>query len=153
MKMYCCGLVYSTNDPQTYWCIQKYVVTKLIKKIVNGVSVAKEVIYVLICKKNGCTKLELHRYASDEKKGLLEKEVYSGQKAIKFLNKTSDIRKAVPQSCPLKIIPHARRIPFVYGKAIDSYNQRGRYMSEDGWDSRGTFYSPVRSYFIEDFNF
>ena len=148
--MSCCGVVYSTSDPQTYWCIQKYVITDLMKKFVNGIKVAKEVIYVLICKKNGCTKLELHRYSSSEEKGLLEKEFYSGRKAIKFLSQTSNIRKLIPQSCPLKLVPKARRIPFVYGKAIDAYTQRGRYMTEDGWDTREAIYSPVTVYRIED---
>lgn len=152
MKMICCGVVYDTDDPQTYWCIQKYIFTRLSKKSVNGLRVAKEIVYVLVCSKNGCTKLELHRYGSSDESRLLEKECYSGRKAIRFLKDTSDTRKAVPQICPIKVVSHSKRIPFVYGKAIDAYTQRGRYMSEDGWDAREAFYSPVKIFKLENTN-
>ena len=69
MKFCCCGLVYSTNDPETYWCIEKYKMrTPSIEKV-GGFKVEKELVYALFCKKNGCLKLEIHRYSKENNKG------------------------------------------------------------------------------------
>ena len=42
MKMVCCGVVYSTNDPETFWCIEIYGVNPVSKEIAYGKRVEKE---------------------------------------------------------------------------------------------------------------
>ena len=65
MKIYCCGLVYSTQDPETYWCIETYHLKKPVDNIIGGKRVFKQIIYALCCKKNGCCKIEIHSYTKE----------------------------------------------------------------------------------------
>lgn len=147
MKILCCGVLYSTDDPETYWCIQKYILKEPTAKYVFESRVAREVVFVLVCKKNGCTKVELHRYATSEETNLLERECYSGKKALYFLEKTSNLRVAVPQKCPIKVVPISKKVPYIYGKAISGEKQRARYLNEEGWAPREVIFSPVKTYF------
>ncbi len=144
MKMYCCGVIYSTQDPETYWCVRKDIMKQSSKTEINGIDVAREVIYTLICKKNGCTRVEIHRYATSEENHLIEKESFSGKKALKFLESTVDVRISQPLKCPYQKVPTSKRVPYVYGKAIDDETQRARYISEEGWASDKLIYSPVK---------
>lgn len=146
MKMICCGVVYDTSDPQTYWCIQKYIIKDSIKAFVGESPVAREVVYTLLCKKNGCMKLEVHRFATSEEKNLLEIERLSGIKAMNFLKRTSAVRIVQPQKFPLQLLPTSNRVPYVYGKAINSQTQRARYINEEGWAPRDVVHCPIRTY-------
>lgn len=148
MKMTCCGVVYSTDDPSTYWCMQKYINKIMTKAYVNDNRVSKEVVYSVLCKKNGCTKIMILRYGSLEENLLLERETLHGKKAMIYLHKTRNIRMAVPQKCPLQIVPISKRIPYVYGKAINSVTQGIRYLNEEGWAPRGLIHSPLKVYKI-----
>lgn len=103
MKMFCCGLVYSTKDPETYWCIETYKFKKPLNSIIDGKKIVKEILYTLLCKKNGCTKIELHSYASDGNIiKIIQKKEISGKGAISFLNKHNDLLVKQPQVCPIK---------------------------------------------------
>lgn len=133
MRFYCCGLVYSTEDPETYWCIETYNLKAPVYRAVNGVKVFKEVVYTLFCKKNGCSKLELHSYSNENGVlKLLQKQCFKGKKAQAFLERTQNMRIRKVQCCPLKAVNHSKNIPWVYGKAINSETQVVRYMDESG---------------------
>lgn len=146
MRMICCGVVYSTQDPSTYWCIQKYIIKDLIKPFVGIDRVSREVVYTLLCKKNACTKLEILRYGTSDEKHLLEREALSGKKAMSFLRKTAAIRVAQQQKCPVQVVPTSKRIPYVYGRAINSQTQRIRYLNEEGWAPGGVMHCPITTY-------
>lgn len=101
--------------------------------IIGGKKVAKEMVYTLFCKKNGCSKVEIQRYYKEnETLKILETRTLSKDNAQKFLERTSDMRIRQPQCCPLRKIETAKNIPWVYGKAIDSETQVARYMDESG---------------------
>lgn len=120
MKFYCCGLIYSTEDPETYWCIQKYNIKTPVKPLWDNKKVVKEIVYTLCCKKNGCLKVEVHRYTKENGcLQLLEPQKMSGDKARKFLERTKDMRIRQVQSCPYQKISYSKKIPWVYGKALD----------------------------------
>ena len=133
MKIYCCGLVYSTQDPNTYWCIETYDFKKPIDNIIKGQIVYKQVLYSLCCKVHGCTKLELHSYGKEN--GVLKlicKQSIKGVGAKTFLDKTKDLRVKLPQICPYTKIQYDKKIPWVYGKTINSTTQIVRYIDESG---------------------
>jgi hypothetical protein len=130
--------MYSTEDPETYWCIKKDLMKTTAQKA------AREVVYTLVCKKNGCTKVEIRRYATSDEQHLLGKELISGKKALRFLQATSKVRTPQPQKFPYQTVPVSRRIPFVYGKTIDAEHQKARYITEEGWASDNIIYLPVK---------
>ena len=111
----CCGIKYTKNNPETYWCLQtdvikpqavknevikqiqdnvtknmhscdkKYKSREFIKKSVNGKKVQKEVVESLICKKCGCHKIKITRYGINKKR-LEEPEVFGGYEVTFYLN-------------------------------------------------------------------
>lgn len=133
MKFYCCGLIYSTENPETYWCIQKYILKKPSVDIWKGKRVEKEIVYTLCCKKNGCLKIEIHKYTNES--GILklfDKQPLKGAAAVTFLERTKNMRVRQPQCCPLRKVQNSKKIPWVYGKAVNSDTQVVRYMDESG---------------------
>lgn len=133
MKFYCCGLVYSTQDPDTYWCIETYKMKHPTLDIIGGKKIEKEIVYTLFCKKNGCSKLEIHRYYKDEGNlKILETRSLKGKEARNFLERTKHMRIRQPQCCPIKKIQGSTSVPWVYGKAISSETQVARYIDESG---------------------
>ena len=146
MKMVCCGVSYSTNDPETFWCIEKYGMNSFSKVVVGGVEVRKELVYSLRCKKNGCSKIEIHRFSADGV--LLEAEKLNGHKARRFLKITAANRYPIKQECP-PIQKYSTNIPLVYGKTVNGFTQKTRYITEEGWASEKKIYSPVRAYRLE----
>ena len=133
MKFYCCGLVYSTQDPETYWCIETYHLKNPVDDIIGGKRIYKQIVYTLCCKKHGCLKLELHSYGKvDGVLKLLYTQSIKGQGAITFLERTKAMRVRQPQCCPLKVYQYSKNIPWVYGKAVNSTTQVVRYFDESG---------------------
>ena len=133
MKIYCCGLVYSTQDPNTFWCIETYNLKKPIDNIIGGKRVYKQVLYTLCCKVHGCTKLELHSYTKEN--GVLKRictQSIKGAGAITFLERTKDLRVKLPQVYPYSKVQYGKKIPWVYGKTINSNTQVVRYIDESG---------------------
>lgn len=146
MKMICCGLEYSTDDPETFWCIEKFGISPVTQMFACGQRVDKEVVYLLLCKKNGCVKIEIHRF-SDEGV-LLEAEKLNGYKAQRFLNITFDSRYRIKPEFP-RIKTFSKRVPLVYGKTINGYTQKVRYITEEGWANEEKIHVPVRAYKLE----
>ncbi len=133
MRFVCCGVLYSTNDPDTYWCIETYIMKHPTINIIGGKKVVKEIVYTLACKKNGCLKLEIHRYhKSNGKLKLLATRTLIGEQAKKFLENTKDMRIRQPQCCPIQPQQYSKTIPWVYGKTIDGETQVARYLDESG---------------------
>lgn len=157
MKILCCGILYSTEDPDTYWCIEKYKLKHPTKSTVQNLKVESETVYTLCCKKNGCFKLEIHRYGKEsESLKLLETVQLKGVNAKKYMQKTKEIRIKQPQKYPIKQIKSGKNIPFVYGKSIDGETQVVRYIDESGnrevytnkkW-KKDLIKSPVKTYYI-----
>ena len=103
------------------------------RKEVQGKKIVKEIVYTLNCKKNGCTKLEIHRYCRENSKlKKLETKYLKYSEAMNFLNATVKTRIRLPQICPTKTFPNAKTIPWVYGKVLDSQTQVVRYLDESG---------------------
>ncbi len=145
MSFFCCGVKYSKNDPETYWCIDTDIINAPIKKNVNNKRVIKEVVDTLTCKKNGCLKVQITRYGHDKGKlRKLEVEELKGNRALDFLKETSKIRIRQPLKVPLVSIPKQSKNDFVYGKTLDRETQRRRYLSEQGWASSEKLISKVR---------
>lgn len=133
LKFHCCGLVYSTTDPKTYWCIETYKMMQPTVSSIQGVKVVKELVYTLLCKKNGCRKVEIRRYTKENGKiKLLMTKELKNNSATNFLKKTQDLRIRLPQYCPMKQTQNATSIPWVYGKSLDGKTQVARYMDESG---------------------
>lgn len=150
MSFYCCGLKYSKNDPETYWCIDTYLNKIIQKKYIEKKKVLKEVVDCLTCKKNGCIKIQIFRYGTEKGKNiLLEKEELSGKKASKYLADTISIREKQNQICPTKTVPIRKNNDFKYGKVLNSTTQRIRFLNEQGWAEKEKIHSPVKTYFIE----
>jgi len=137
MKFYCCGVRYSTNDPETYLNIEKYRTKKLIKNKVGNKKVNHEDIYFVHCKKNDCIKTYIKRYSTNTSitKGLLEEEILSKRKAS-LMFKAAQFKNLDYISIPtpvIKLAPQSKTIPFVYGKTEDATTQRRRYINETGY--------------------
>ncbi len=133
MKFYCCGLVYSTQDPETYWCIETYHLKNPVDDIIAGKRIYKQIVYTLCCKKHGCLKLELHSYGKENGRlKLLYTQSIKGEGALTFLERTKNMRIRQPQCCPLKTYQYSKRIPWVYGKTVNSTTQVVRYFDESG---------------------
>ena len=133
MRFVCCGVVYSTNDPETYWCIEKYVLKTPQQVVVNGHKIVREVVYSLFCKKNDCSRIEIQRFSKMNGEFVLEeRQPLKGEKARKYLKRTKNMRIKLPQRCPIKAVAYSPNIPWVYGKSIDGYRQVARYIDESG---------------------
>ena len=157
----CCGVKYSKRDPSTYIYISSFDVSPVTKKYVNlninnqskKIVVKKELVDVLNCIKNGCTKIKIKRYGifkgryqllevEDMKNNIrtgvfdltTKKEIIK-HPANEFLEKTKNIRTRLPQICPLKRVPYSKHIPLSYGKVLSSTTQRARYINEQGWQN------------------
>lgn len=158
MRMICCGVSYDTNSPDTYWCISKYKTKELLKRFVGRDKVTKEEIYVLLCKKNGCSKVEIHRYgkprliktkSGKEKlsKNLLERTYINSSKgAVSFISQFQNnfIQILIPE--PIKNVNSSKTIPFVYGKVEDGTTQSERYINETGYRNKNSIHSEVKTY-------
>lgn len=121
MPFLCCGVKYSKKDPETYWCIETDLIKNFAftKKNINGDKVYKEIVETLICKKHGCMQVHIKRYGKF--KGsykILEIEKLSGDKAALFLIETEKFRINQPQVCPIKSVPYAKHLPYVYLEII-----------------------------------
>jgi len=135
VKFYCCGLTYSTNDPATYWCIEKFIAKTLTKTYACGSKVVKEVIYILTCKKNGCIKVEILWYGRIRLKlKVLDKQSLTGDAAEKYFIDTAENRIPQKTICPIKQAYTAKNIPFVFARAISPTEQRRRYLNEQPCD-------------------
>lgn len=100
---------------------------------IRGVKVVKEIVYTLLCKKNGCRKVEIRRYTNKNGKiELLTTKELKNNSATNFLKKTQDLRIRLPQHCPIKQNQNATSIPWVYGKSLDGKTQVARYLDESG---------------------
>jgi hypothetical protein len=85
---------------------------------------------------NGCTKIKVVRFAYPnklKKKEIIEVEEFAHDEAVEFIKNQLQNLKEIAINCPLKEIKFSKNIPFVYGKVISSYGQRGRYIDESGW--------------------
>lgn len=145
MSFLCCGVKYSKNDPETYWCIDTDINKPVQKKFIGNERVVKEIVDSLTCKKNGCLKVQIRRYGNLRGKNkLLEIEELSGKKAFNYLEQTSKIRQRQPLNCPVQKIPYAKHIDFVYGKVVDATTQRKRYLNETDWADDKLINAPVK---------
>lgn len=151
MSFICCGVKYSKNDPETYWCIETDINKPIQKKYVENHRVIKEVVDSLTCKKNGCLKVKISRYGILKgKKKLLEEENLSGKKATAYLQETINVRQRQPVICPMQNVPMKKKNDFKYGKVIDSTTQRIRYLNEQGWADKDKIKSSIRIYSLND---
>lgn len=150
MSFLCCGLKYSKNDIETYWCIETDLIKDFTKKTIGKTKVVKQIVETLLCKKCYCLKvhnkffgrsangklkiLEVERFndnvrSYDSKTG----EIFIKNAATDFLAKTKNIRIRQPQREPIPIIHYAKYIDLCYGKILSSNTQRARYINETGW--------------------
>lgn len=133
MRFVCCGLLYSTQDPDTYQYIDTFVMKTPTLNIIAGKKVEKEFVYSLCCKKNGCFKVEIHRYSKEnDKLNLLATRTLKGESAMRFMEQTKALRIKVPQKDPSVNIAYSKKVPWVYGKTIDAETQVARYIDESG---------------------
>ena len=148
MSFLCCGVKYSKNDPETYWCIETDINKPVQKKYVENHRVIKEIVDILTCKKNGCLKVKISRYGTFKgKKKLLEVENLSSKKAAIYIQETFNVRQRQPIVCPIQNVPIRKNNDFKYGKVIDSETQRARYLSEQDWASDYKIKCNVKTYF------
>lgn len=134
MSIVCCGVKYSKNDPETYWCIDTDLNKPVQKKYVGSDRVVKEVVDSYTCKKCGCLIVTVTRYGVLRgKRKLLERERLSGLMATDYLEATAKVRERQPLSCPMQSVPYAKYVDFRYGKVIDSTTQRPRFLNEQDW--------------------
>ena len=138
MSFLCCGVKYSKNDIETFQCIETDLIRNFTKKKIGESKVVKQVVETLLCKKCYCImkvltveKLQdnIHTGKIDPKTG---NEIILNA-ATDFLMQTEKIRIRQPQKEPVKRIPFAKNIDLCYGKVIDNYTQRARYINEQGW--------------------
>lgn len=147
MKMFCCGVCYNTADIETYWRISKFKLKKPTREKIGDSKVVKEFAYVLECKE-GCTKVNIVRQiqlfdGKNTRFKTVDKKELSGKTAYKYLQETENIRVLMPSKPPIKPIKYRKTIPFVYGKTIDGFTQRGRYISEEDWATDKIFESKI----------
>ncbi len=134
MSIVCCGVKYSKNDPETYWCIDTDVNRPIQKKYVGSDRVIKEIVDSYTCKKCGGLIVTITRYGTLRgRKKLLERERLSGIEATNYLTATANVRERQPLSCPIQSVPYSKYVDFRYGKIIDSTTQRPRYLNECDW--------------------
>jgi len=140
LKMRCCEITYSTTDPATFNCFDKYEVKPLSKDYIGKEKVYTEIVYVLNCF-NNCTKIEVLRYGRvlGVKKLIKEpnREQYHGKEAIDYLERTIAQRTFKDIPCPgKKQIYVSSYIPLAFGKALDATTQRPRYLNEQDWQNK-----------------
>ena len=135
MKIQCCGIWQSTSDVEDYIFFDKYTVKPLIKNNVGKFKVSQEIVYCHSCKVCGALTVQIVRKGKMlGKKAVLEIENLKGQKALEFLTKTADRRYFVEIPNPAKPSVHySKFIPLAYGKKIDAFTQRKRYVNESDW--------------------
>lgn len=134
MSFVCCGIKYSKNDPETYWCIETDIIKVFTKKKVKDERVFKEIVESLTCKKNGCLQVHVKHFGRlNGKYKILETEKLRGDEAVQFLIDTKDIRIRQPQVQPAKPPLVSKNIPPCYGKVLSAYTQRARYINEEDW--------------------
>lgn len=134
MPIICCGVKYSKNDPDTYWCFESWCNTTPAKKTVKNERVRHEHIDSIVCKKCGALVIQINRYSNFHGfKKLIEKERLTGKNAFDFLEKTKKTRVHVKNPYPIQNAPYAKNIDFVYGKVTSPITQRKRYLNEQGW--------------------
>lgn len=149
MFIVCCGVKYSKNDPETYWCIDTDINKPIQKKFVGSDRVVKEVVDSYTCKKCGCLIVTVTRYGTLRgRRKLLERERLSGSEAWEYLEATAKVRERQPLSCPIQSVPFSKHIDFKYGKVIDSKTQRARYLNESDWASDKKIVSVCKTYKI-----
>lgn len=145
MSFLCCGVKYSKDDPETYWCIDTDILQKPTKKTIKNLKVIKETVDILTCKKNGCTKIQISRYGHVKGKiKRIDLEERKGKWAFEYLEETSSFRIRQKTRVPLVNIPQSSRNDFVYGKTINGTTQRVRYLNEQGWASAEIIKSKVK---------
>lgn len=149
MSFICCGIKYSKNDPDTYWCIDTDINKPVQKKYVGNDRVVKEVVDSLTCKKNGCLKVKITRYGILRgRKKILEVESLSGRNAFDYLEATANVRERQPLACPMQSVPFSKYIDYCYGKVLSPTTQRARYLNEQDWASKDVIKTPVKTEFI-----
>ena len=149
MSFLCCGVKYSKNDIETYWCIETDITNPIQKKYVGNDRVFKEVVDTLTCKKNGCLKVNITRYGKIKgRKKILEVEKLSGKKAFEYLSETANVRISQPQICPMQKVPIKKKNDFKYGQVIDSTTQRARYLNEQDWASKEKIKSECNYFYM-----
>ena len=147
MSFLCCGVKYSKNDPNTYWCIDTDIIEPALKKYASGAKIKKEIVETLTCKKNGCLKIKISRFGIVKGQNtLLEIQELKGKEALQYLKDTSSVRKRQPLTCPLKKVPVKNKNDFIYGKVINSVTQRARYVNEQGFADNKKIISECRIY-------
>ena len=138
MKIQCCGIWQSTNDVDDYIFFDKYTVKPFIKEMVGNFKVTQEIVYCHSCKVCGALTVNIVRKGKMlNKKTILETEELKGKQAIDFLTATADRRFFVEIPNPAKPPVHySKFIPLVYGKKIDAFTQRKRYLNESDWSDK-----------------
>ena len=132
MRVCCCGVVHSTTDYNTWWCFDRYRLKKNPQDCPDGLKIKYEIIYVLSCIKNNCTKLIIQSFGGKTKiKKLDEKELH-GKAATNSLKEYQNKLSKMPLSPPYKRIYSSKKIPAVYGKVIDFETQKRQYLDESG---------------------
>ena len=152
MSFLCCGIKYSKSDIETFQSIETDLIRDFTKKKIGKSKVVKQVVETLLCKK--CYYIKVHNKffgrAANGKLKILEVEklqdnIHTGKTdpktgeeiilnaATDFLMQTEKIRIRQPQKEPVKRIPFAKNIDLCYGKILDSYTQRARYINEQDW--------------------
>ena len=135
MSFLCCGVKYSKNDTETFYCIETDIIRNFTRKKVGQNKVVKQIIETLYCKKNGCVKLHNKLFGRNKNGTLkiLAVEKLNGETALQFLKDTEKIRIRQPQKEPFKVVPYAKNIDLCYGKVINNETQRERYLNELAW--------------------
>lgn len=135
MSFLCCGVKYSKNNIETYQFIETDLIRNFTKKKIRETKVVKQVVETLYCNKNGCVKVHNKFFgrSANGKFKILEVERFNDVEAIEFLNSTEKIRIRQPQKEPTVHVPYAKNIDLCYGKILDNYTQRARYINEQGW--------------------
>lgn len=155
LKFLCCGVEYNTNDPATYWCIEKDIIREknFTEKKIKKYKVHKQVVYTLLCVKNGCTKVEVIFYGlvlnpktKKKRKTVLKRISLKGKRAVEYLSETANIRERQPQIIPGKNKRQSKYIPTCYGKALSATTQIPRYLNETGNGGK-TIKSELKTFF------
>lgn len=153
MNFFCCGVKYSTNDPQTYFNIEKYRTKKVLKKFVGNKKVQHEEIYFIHCKKNDCIKTYIRRYSTpaSTRQSLIEEEIINKKKtSLQFKSEQLKNLDYVSITAPVyRLAPQSKTVPFVYGKVEGSTTQRRRYLNETGYADYNCLSMPINIYKTE----
>lgn len=150
----CCGVQYSTTDPETYHNFTKYRVEKTKTKThVGNQRVESETVYMYSCKQ-GCTKLRIHRF-NKSKNRLETEQINDTFEAVEWLNKHYPHLQEVKIPQPQKKVPFAKRIDLAYGKKFSEYQdednnnilvQRGRLLNELDWSKNSQHFIETKTW-------